>query len=225
MFGKPKKTSNGKFYYYTKEKIGVGEPVTVYHMFDAESNHYTFNSLEKAKAFEEQNPGNNHTINSLFELHTALGGINCVDSTGKSSEFSNQVVVNFMNNIGTRREGVAKNAIVNQTNYYQPLKEYHIGYALNNTAVKNGAKNINSAEAWKGNMKLNYFEVDSDGLGMQMNADHDIVDSELTEFSQVIAATSAYGYTYDNCNEIFKGLAKTALQASKRIIDATDKFL
>jgi hypothetical protein len=72
---------------------------------------------------------------------------------------------------------------------------------------------------------LNYFEVDSDGLGMQMNADHDIVDSELTEFSQVIAATSAYGYTYDNCNEIFKGLAKTALQASKRIIDATDKFL
>jgi hypothetical protein len=28
-----------------------------------------------------------------------------------------------------------------------------------------------------------YFEIDSDGLGMQMNADHDIVDSELTEFS------------------------------------------
>jgi hypothetical protein len=72
---------------------------------------------------------------------------------------------------------------------------------------------------------LNYFEVDSDGLGMQMNADHDIVDSELTEFSQVIAATSAYGYTYDNCNEIFKGLAKTALQASKQVIDAVDTFL
>lgn len=224
MFNKTT-TKDGKVYYYTKEKVGVGEPVTVYHMFDAESNHYTFDSYQKAKAFEEQNPVNNHTINSLFELHTALGGINCIDSTGKSSEFSNQVVVNFMNNIGTKREGVAKNAIVNQTNYYQPLKEYHIGYALNNTAVKNGAKNINATEAWKGDTKLNYFEVDSDGLGMQMNADHDIVDSELTEFSQVIAATSAYGYTYDNCNEIFKGLAKTALQASKRIIDATDKFL
>ena len=224
MFNKTT-TKDGKIYYYTKEKIGMKDPVNVYHMFDAESNHYTFDSYQKAKAFEEQNPGVNHTINSLFELHTALGSINCVDSTGKSSEFSNQVVVNFMNNVGNKRNEAPKNAIVNQTNYYQPLKKYHIGYALNNTAVKNGAKNINQAEAWKGNTELNYFEVDSDGLGMQMNADHDIVDSELTEFSQVIAATSAYGYTYDNCNEIFKGLAKTALQASKRIIDATDKFL
>jgi hypothetical protein len=60
---------------------------------------------------------------------------------------------------------------------------------------------------------------------MQMNADHDIVNSELTEFSQVIAATSAYGYTYDNCNEIFKGLAKTAMQASRRVLESVDKFL
>jgi hypothetical protein len=116
-------------------------------------------------------------------LHAALGGVSCVDSQGNSSEFNNKVVVNFMNNIGTRREGVPANAVVNQANYYQPLKEYHIGYAFNNTAVKNGAKNVNKAEAWSGDVELNYFEIDSDGLGMQMNADHDIVNSELTEFS------------------------------------------
>lgn len=224
MFNKTT-TADGKVYYYTVEKTGYGEPVKVYHMFDADSNHYTFDSYQKAQAFKLENPEDNHTINSLFELQTSLGGIYCVDSKGNSSEFNNKVVVNFMNNIGTRREGVSRNAVVNQKNYYQPLKEYHIGYALNNTAVKNGAKNINQASAWKGDTKLNYFEVDSDGLGMQMNADHDIVDSELTEFSQVIAATSAYGYTYDNCNEIFKGLAKTALQASKQVIDAVDTFL
>jgi hypothetical protein len=43
---------------------------------------------------------NKHTINSLFELHTALGGINCIDSKGNYSEFSNEVVVNFMNAVG-----------------------------------------------------------------------------------------------------------------------------
>lgn len=224
MFNKTT-TSDGNVYYYTLEKTGYGAPIKVYHMFDANSNHYTFDSYQKAQAFKLENPENNHTINSLFELQTSLGGIYCVDSNGNSSEFNNKVVVNFMNNIGTRREGVPRNALVNQQNYYQPLKEYHIGYALNNTAVKNGAKNINQASAWKGDTKLNYFEVDSDGLGMQMNADHDIVDSELTEFSQVIAATSAYGYTYDNCNEIFKGLAKTALQASKQVIDSVNAFL
>ena len=224
MFNKTT-TADGDVYYYTLEKTGYGAPVKVYHMFDANSNHYTFDSYQKAQAFRLENPENNHTINSLFELQTSLGGIYCVDSNGNSSEFNNKVVVNFMNNIGTRREGVPRNALVNQQNYYQPLKEYHIGYALNNTAVKNGAKNINQASAWKGDTKLDYFEVDSDGLGMQMNADHDIVDSELTEFSQVIAATSAYGYTYDNCNEIFKGLAKTALQASKQVIDSVNTFL
>ena len=52
-----------------------------------------------------------------------------------------------------------------------------------------------------------------------------MINSELTEFSQVIAATSAYGYTYDNCNEIFKGLAKTAMQASRRVLESVDKFL
>jgi hypothetical protein len=86
-------------------------------MFDKEANHYAFDSFKKALAFKQQDP-ENHTVNSLFELHTALGGINCVDSKGNSSEFTNKVVVNFMNNIGTRREGVPKNALVNQKNYY-----------------------------------------------------------------------------------------------------------
>nr|DAU11511.1 MAG TPA: hypothetical protein [Bacteriophage sp.] len=87
-----------------------------------------------------------------------------------------------MNNVGFRKES-AKSKILNQENYEQPLKKYHIGYALNNTSVKNGAKNINKASSWYDDTELNYFEVSSAGLGMQMNADHDIINSELTEFS------------------------------------------
>ena len=210
--------------YNTVEKMPDGTQKTVYHTFDGNSNHYTTTSIDEAK---KRMLGGHHTINSLFELHSSLGGIHCVDSKGRGSEFSNEVVVNFMNNIGYRKPGVtaAEARYINQDTYYQPLKQYHIGYALNNTAVKNGTKNINSSEAWDGDMELSYFEVDSDGLGMQMNADHDIVNSELTEFSQVIAATSAYGYTYDQCHQIFKGLAKTALQASKHAIEAVDTFI
>lgn len=210
--------------YNTVEKMPDGTQKTVYHTFDGDSNHYTTTSIDEAK---KRMLNGHHTINSLFELHSSLGGIHCVDSKGNGSEFSNEVVVNFMNNIGYKKPGVttAEARYINQDTYYQPLKQYHIGYTLNNTAVKNGAKNINSSEAWDGDMELSYFEVDSDGLGMQMNADHDIVNSELTEFSQVIAATSAYGYTYDQCHQIFKGLAKTALQASKHAIEAVDTFI
>lgn len=236
--------SSGKVLYYTEESVFDDSEITtksqkVYHLFYdvvdetgkvlEKSKHITFDTYQKANKFLD-NPGNGianvHTINSLYELHTSLGGINCVDSKGNYSEFSNEVVVNFMNNVGRIKPGFTKGEdTINQETYEQPLKKYEIGYALNNTAVKEGAKNINQTSSWYDDSDLNYFEVNSDGLGIQMNADHDIVNSELTEFSQVITATSAYGYTYDNTNEIFQGLAQAAIQASKKAIDAVDKFL
>lgn len=211
--------------YFTREtvftKIGNTQYKKVYHVFD--SNHHKFDTYEQAQQFINKTGG--HTINSLFELHSALGGINCVDSNGNYSEFSNEVVVNFMNNVGRIKEGYSSDSFIDQDSYNQPLKKYHIGYALNNSAVKNGAKNINQYNVWNDDTPLRYFEVNSDGLGMQMNADHDIVDSELTEFSQVITATSAYGYTHDQTDEIFQALASAALAASKKTLDSVDNFL
>ena len=230
-------TKEGNTLYYTTEAPvikGIEAPShKVYHVFydspNQKSNHATFDTWQQAQAFlmDQSNPEmtNKHTINSLFELHTALGGINCVDSKGNYSEFSNEVVVNFMNAVGHKVDGSADNVPLDQDNYIQPLKQYHIGYALNNTAVKNGAQNINQSSAWYDDEDLSYFEVDSDGLGMQMNADHDIIDSELTEFSQVITATSAYGFTYDNTDEIFQGLGRASLATTKKMSDAVDTFI
>ena len=230
-------TKEGKTLYYTTEAPvikGIEAPShKVYHVFydspNQKSNHATFDTWQQAQAFltDQSNPEmtNKHTINSLFELHTALGGINCVDSKGNYSEFSNEVVVNFMNAVGHKINESADNVPLDQDNYMQPLKQYHIGYALNNTAVKNGAQNINQSSAWYDDEDLSYFEVDSDGLGMQMNADHDIIDSELTEFSQVVTATSAYGFTYDNTDEIFQGLGRASLATTKKMSEAVDTFI
>lgn len=233
-------TQDGKFYYYTSEHSQTQDASQVtrkYHIFYddvidgklVKSIHTTVDTWQKAVALINklnEEGKNAHTVNSLFELHAALGGAYCVDSNGNPSEFNNEVVVNFMNNVGWLKPGVNSNsAYVNQATYEQPLKKYHIGYILNNTAVKNGAKNINEASAWTDDSDLMSFEVDSDGLGMQMNADHDIINSELTEFSQVIAATAAYGYTFDNCYEIFQGLARTAFQASERTLLAVESFI
>lgn len=230
-------TKEGNTLYYTTEAPvikGIEAPShKVYHVFydspNQKSNHITFDTWQQAQAFlmDQANPEmtNKHTINSLFELHTALGGINCIDSKGNYSEFSNEVVVNFMNAVGHKINEGTDNVPLDQDNYIQPLKQYHIGYALNNTAVKNGAQNINQSSAWYDDKDLSYFEVDSDGLGMQMNADHDIIDSELTEFSQVITATSAYGFTYDNTDEIFQGLGRASLATTKKMSKAVDTFI
>lgn len=228
--------------YYTVETDFSAKPLNnptiknVYHVFanvnGVKSKHFTFDTRQAAIKFIEdiqqgkiEGYSNAHTINSLYELHTALGGINCINSKGEFSEFNNEVVVNYMNEIGSRREGYKPTDLKDQDSYYQPLKQYHIGYALNNSAVKNGAKNINQKEAWSNDDELSYFEVDSDGLGMQMNADHDIINSELTEFSQVITATSAYGYTYENSNEIFTSLGMAAFKASEKALRAVNQFI
>lgn len=235
-FNKTITKERNTLYYTTEAPVikGIEAPShKVYHVFydspGQKSNHATFDTWQQAQAFlmDQSNPEmtNKHTINSLFELHTSLGGINCVDSKGNYSEFSNEVVVNFMNAVGHKINEGADNAPLDQDNYIQPLKQYHIGYALNNTAVKNGAQNINQSSAWYDDEDLSYFEVDSDGLGMQMNADHDIIDSELTEFSQVITATSAYGFTYDNTDEIFQGLGRASLATTKKMSKAVDTFI
>lgn len=217
---------NGKVIYYTLEQkytkgVNVIKPSPKYHLYL--DQHYTFNSIENVTQFLNEHP-EAHSINSLFELHDSLGGCYCVNSKEEYSEFNNEVVVNFMNNVGSLKEG-AESKLLNQENYEQPLKKYHIGYALNNTAVKNGAKNINKSSAWYDDSQLHYFEVSSAGLGMQMNADHDIINSELTEFSQVVTATAAYGYTYDNTNEIFEGLSKASLSSTQILRNSVDKFL
>lgn len=219
-------TADGQSFYYTNEAPIIngiaGSAHKVYHIFEG-NKHLTFDSYQQAQEYVKSNP-EAHTIKSLFELHTALGSINCVDSKGNYSEFNNLIVANFMNNVGYKKPD-AKSSKLSQANYVQPLKQYHIGYALNNTAVKNGAQNINQSSAWYDESDLSYFEVNSDGLGMQMNADHDIINSELTEFSQVITATSAYGYTYNQTSEIFQGLGRASLASTKILQKATESFL
>nr|DAX08970.1 MAG TPA: hypothetical protein [Bacteriophage sp.] len=115
----------------------------------------------------------------MYELFVSLGGINCTDAKGNISEFSNQVLTNFVINVGYKT--TAK--VTSTKDIVQPLKDKFIAYVFNSSAVKNGAKNVNSSDAWMDNSPLNTFKLNIQGLGIQLNADHDVVDSELTEFS------------------------------------------
>lgn len=197
--------------YFTMEKLkGSSRSKKVYHYFDSASNHYT-TPID-----------NGHTIDSLYELFVALGGVHCVDDKGKPSEFTQDVLTNFVINVGYKK---APGSIATANDVVQPLKDKFVAYVLNNTAVKNGAKNINSAERWTDDKALNTFKVTTGGLGIQLNADHDVIDSEMTEFSQVIAACAAYGKEFGYTNELFYGLGKSAAIASRKELAAIQEYL
>lgn len=195
--------------YFTVETILGKGSNKVYHYFsDATSEH----STTGGEGF--------HTIDSLYELSVALGGINCTNAKGVTSEFSNQVLTNFVINVGHK----VNPKVTSVKDIVQPLKDKFVAYVFNNSAVKNGAKNINSADVWTNNAPLNTFQLNIQGLGIQLNADHDVVDSELTEFSQVVAACAAYGKDFKSVNEIYYGLAESAFQASEQELTNISRY-
>lgn len=222
-----KSDANG--YYTLETEVNLnGNPLDssnvlkVYHFFDQNGTH--FKVLEDQLANRDQSL---HSINSLYELHKTLGGIYSEslndDGDLKYSEASNYAVVNYVNNVSTRVTNDTSD--LSQNTYYQPLKEMMISYAANNSAVKNGASNINQSRAWYGNDDLTYMEIDSDGLGIQMDADHEIDEAEMTEFSQVISSLEAGGRLHHLSKQVYKDLGEVAIQSSKIEVDAVAKYL
>lgn len=192
----------------------------VFHYFSATSEYHQGN---------KQN--GDHTINSLYELWLAMGGLYSQNlgknGTMEPSESSHYAVVEFMNKTIFPKEGAGTDRFdISQNSYDQPLKEMMIGYLTNNSGMKNGASNRNSVDRWFDEESLTYMEMDSDGLGVQMDADHDVEEAAtMTEFSQVIASLEAGGYLHKYAKQVYQDLGKVAAVASKIEIDTVAKFL
>lgn len=214
--------------YYTIESyvdeygdIDVTKPQNekIYHWFNADSAHHNIRQE------------GDHTINSLYELWQSLGGVYSQElgknDTMTDSESSHYAVVGFMNKTIKAKSGAVTDRFdISQNSYDQPLKDMMIGYLTNNSGMKNGAANRNSVNRWFDEESLSYMEMDSDGLGIQMDADHDVEEAAtMTEFSQVIAALEAGGHLHKYAKQVYSDLGRVAAIASKMEIDAVTTFL
>lgn len=232
------KWDNDKKVYYTEERQhtlkGFKEKSTtikVYHLFDDNGRHIKLTEDE----YNAQELSAYHTIDSLYELWSALGGCYTVevqDGRFVGNEMSNQVMAGYVNMIAIPKytttslseENMLHRQNQTQMFYYQPLKDMFIGYAANTSAVKNGQGNVNGENAWYGNTPLTYMELDNTYLGIQMNADHEMLNSEMTEFSQVITALEANGRTHQLDKQVYYTLGRIARNASKMELEALDLF-
>lgn len=247
-----KDEKNG-LYYTIETKVlpsGVETPskFRVYHLFDSKGNHRRYRvylgseeslkeekKIHNAEQIENLNRDKQNgftTINSVFKLHSVLGGIYSEEKSDKGlqyTEASNYALANYMNNVTVRTNEEIKNGeylVKSQKYFRQPLKEVIIHYAANSTSVKTGAENINAKNAWTDDdVELMYTELDSDGLGTQQDTDHDIEESEITEFSQVIAALEAGGRLHEYVTEIYDALGSLACSASSEKLDAVAQYI
>ncbi len=210
--------------YYTIEQAvdqgnqPIGEEQKVYHYFDNTGSHIPSESILENTLY--------HTIDSLFELHTALGGIWTESYNGENfvySEGSNIAVTNYINHVATLKEG-ADPKDLSIKSYDQPLKRAMIHVLANNSAVKNGVGNINPTSSWYDNTEFSYMTIGSDTYGIQQDSDHTADEAHMTEFSQVISSLDAGGYLHDYVTQIYQQLGQTALDLSKVELDAVTQF-
>lgn len=210
--------------YYTIEQAvdqgnqPIGEEQKVYHYFDNTGSHIPSESILENTPY--------HTIDSLFELHTSLGGIWSESYNGENfvySESSNIAVTNYINHVATLKEG-ADPKDLSIKSYDQPLKRAMIHVLANNSAVKNGVGNINPASSWYDDAEFSYMTIGSDTYGIQQDSDHTADEAHMTEFSQVISSLDAGGYLHDYVTQIYQQLGQTALDLSKVELDAVAQF-
>lgn len=199
----------------------VDNKVKVYHYFNDAGDHFPSSTI--------LNDAKLHTIDSLYELHTAMGGIysESINSDGflQYSEASNIAVANFVNSVAYKKNpNQSDKAVVDQSNYYQPLKEMLIDMVANNSAVKNGAGNVNQYSAYYDDSNLSYMEIGTSQYGIQMDADHTADEGKMTEFSQVISSLDAGGRLHGYVAQIYDALGQVATQLSQIELDAVKSF-
>lgn len=226
------KDEDSEFYYTEEQQVDYAgnslgkDSYIVFHLFDSNSNHIKVSEDQLEQLITSGQISKYHTVQSLYELHTVMGGIysESLDSQGnlQYSEKSNYAVVQFMNNVvQIKDEGKTE---LNQDNYYQPLKYLAIDMVANQTAVKNGAGNINPSSSFYNDEPLTYMVLNTDFYGIQMNSDHEADEAHMTEFSQVISSLDAQGYLHKYVREIYDSLGSVALQLAKVELEAVEEY-
>lgn len=218
--------------YYTTETSGIrsdkgyylqGETkLLVAHLFDKQSNDLKIQQKEGESKKDFINRVNSikatynlDTIDSLFELHQALGGVssrhleNGVLTTSENSLFA---LKNFLDQVT-----VAETDEKGEVHYTQPLKTQFIAYICYKSANKRDTSNINSVKSLEDDdTELLYSEIETRGWSRQQDSTHSVEESHLREMSQVIASLDVGGRMHPIAKLAFKDLAKvTMLQISE----------
>lgn len=193
---------------------------TEYQIFDATtqekitSEEYNNRLAKKDKNIE--------TINSVYELHRALGGIYSKELTIDTntlidSESSNIASAQILNNASTVDPDTFE---INQ-----PYKNKMIHYLANKSASKRAQGNVNSKALWFNNEPLAYVPMTMTHYGVQLDADHDKDAGEITQPTQAITALEQGGNLHHLSKRVYYELGQLAMETCKLELDTANKFL
>lgn len=166
--------------YYKLEKFQGGNMVLI--QVDKDGNYDETNPVRTTRAY---------STNTLYEIDQAFGGAWSMKKDNDTlvySEANNHLVVNLLTK-------------------YPQLKDCFIAYAVNSSAIKVGAGNVNNSDFWSDG-DLSYITMSTAFGGVQMDAEHDLDETEVTEMTQMISALSESGYTSKQVEAIYEEIGR-----------------
>lgn len=184
------------------------------------------------------------TIDTNYKLWKALGGMHSMELHNGHlvpSENSIKKTVEVINGVGEVRPGATRKKT--QSDVYQPLKHSDIHYMPTIGAVKQGAANINSTDAYEmfkalgegkapvnkaglpistdlGTMTINMYQA-----GIQLDKEHHADQAELSLMTQVISACSHRGYSADQAMQLYHSLNTLTKNGIKDVLDPLVEYL
>lgn len=191
---------------------------TEYQIFDATTQEkITPEEYNNRLAKKDENI---ETINSVYELHRALGGI-----------YSKELAIDTNTLIDSESSNIASAQILNNASYVenneiiQPYKNKMIHYLANKSASKRAQGNVNSKALWFNNESLAYVPMTMTHYGVQLDADHDKDAGEITQPTQAITALEQGGNLHHLSKRVYYELGQLAMETCKLELDTANKFL
>lgn len=99
------------------------------------------------------------------------------------------------------------------------LKDSMISWLVNKSAIKVGASNINDVTSWNDSTPLLFTTMSTKFGGVQMNADHELDEAEVTEMTQMISGLEQNGYTHHLATQVYEEIGKFCYDAISKIQD------
>lgn len=218
--------------YYTLEKDvtidadgnvvedSVTAPHIVYQVFDS-----TTQERLTPEEYNNRNGENVETINTVYELHRALGGIYSKELTEDGlvdSEASNIECARVLNNARIVQYDENNNIV----KIDQPYKDKLIHYLANKSASKRAQGNVNTVKAWTdSSISLNYVPMTLLHYGVQLDADHEKDDGEITQPTQAMTALEQGGNLHSYSKRVYRTLGQLAAETCKLELDTANEFL
>lgn len=104
----------------------------------------------------------------------------------------------------------------------QDLKRGFIAYAVNKSAIKVGYGSINPDSAFEDDSQLMTIQMRTKYGGVQMDADQDLDEEEVTEMTQMISSLIEDSHYSDLVNQIYSDLGQVVAKHMKRYTDLVD---